>query len=174
MFQKGSYVAYRSEGACVISDVRTESFGTANGTELYYVLSPIREPRSTVFVPVKNENLVAFMRPLMSAAEITDMVNGERDARVEWLSDSRARGASFKEILARGDRRELIRLVNTLSEKSDAAKQSGAKFSSSELSILERAKKMLFDEFSVTTDIGTSDEIISVLRGERILADKKA
>lgn len=173
MFEKGSYVIYRSEGVCVISDVRSESFGAIGGAETYYVLSPIREPRSTVFVPVENERLVAFMRPLMNAAQITAMVNEEHGERLEWLADSRARGNIFKEILARGDRRELVRLVNTLSEKHEEARNRGAKCCASELGLLERAKKMLFDEFSATTDLNSVDEIMPVLRGERVLSDRK-
>ena len=57
MFEIGSYVAYRSEGVCVISDIRAETFGAPNNSELYYILTPVRHTQSTLFVPVKNENL---------------------------------------------------------------------------------------------------------------------
>ena len=51
MYEIGSYVIYRAEGFWKISDIRTESFGAIGGQEKYYILSPVNDEKSTVFVP---------------------------------------------------------------------------------------------------------------------------
>ena len=172
MFEIGSYVIYRAEGVCIIADIRNESFGTIGKQERYYILSPIHDPKSTVFVPVDNQRLVGYMRRLMSAAEITDMINELKDVRMEWAPDSRARSAAFREVLLLGDRRELVVLVNTVSEKLEEIVAGGKKAGSTDTNALKKAEKMLFEEFSATTDISSSDEVVAVLRGKRILGNK--
>ena len=174
MFEVGSYVIYRSEGVCVISDIRSESFGMIGKEEYYYILTPVNDGKSTVFVPLANEKLVGFMRRLLTAEEISAMLEELRDQRMEWIPDSRARNNAFKEIILRGDRRELIVLVNTVSEKLDQIAESGRKAGSTDLNAIHRAEKMLYEEFSATTDIASMDKIIPLLRGEiTLLARKK-
>ncbi|MBQ9112540.1 MAG: CarD family transcriptional regulator [Clostridia bacterium] len=172
MFKVGSYVSYRSEGVCVISDIRDESFGMIGKQEQYYILTPVGDSKSTVFVPLANERLVSYMRPLMSAREISEMLAEVRDCRMEWLPDSRARNAVFREILSLGDRRELVILVNTVSEKIEAVIAAGRKPGTTDLGALRRAEKMLYDEFSATTDISSADKIVPLLRGEIVIGDK--
>ena len=172
MFKIGSYVSYRSEGVCVVSDIRDESFGTIGTSEKYYILTPVNDMKSVVFVPVANERLVGYMRPLMSAGEITQMLDELRDVRMDWITDSRARSAAFREVLSLGDRRQLVVLVNTVSEKIAELTAAGRKVGSTELGALSRAEKMLYDEFSATTDISSSDKIIPLLIGKLSLNDK--
>ena len=172
MFKIGSRVVYRSEGVCVVSDIRSESFGMIGRAEDYYILTPISDNKSTVFVPVNNEKLVAYMRALMSAEEITEMISELREQRMDWIEESRARNAAFKEVLALGDRRQLIIMLNTLAEKKEEIKAAGKKIPTGDLNALRRAEKLLYDEFSATTDIAGAKDIIRLLRGELTLNDK--
>ena len=119
MFEIGSYVIYRAEGVCVISDIRKENFGSLGNENEYYILTPVSNKSSTVFVPVSNEKLVSLIRPLMSAIEIERMLDEIRNDRIEWINDSRARNTAFKEILSSGDRRELCVLAITVFEKAE-------------------------------------------------------
>ena len=172
MFKIGSRVVYRSEGVCVVSDIRSESFGLIGRAEDYYILTPVSDNKSTVFVPVNNEKLVAYMRALMSAEEITEMISELREQRMDLIAESRARNAAFKEVLALGDRRQLIIMLNTLAEKTEEIKAAGKKIPTGDLNALRRAEKLLYDEFSATTDIAGAKDIIRLLRGELTLNDK--
>ena len=67
--------------------------------------------------------------------------------RNEWISDSRGRGTRFKEILAIGDRRELIVLVNTVREKIEATMADGRKPCATDINALRKAEFLLFEEF---------------------------
>ena len=172
MFEIGSFIVYRSEGVCVVSDISIENFGMIGKDEQYYKLTPINDRKSTVFVPLANERLVAFMRPLMSAEEINKMADELRDERMEWLPDSRGRNNAFRDVLSRGDRRELCVLVNTVNERLEQIARAGKKAGSTELSALSKAEKMLYEEFSATTDISSIEQISLLLKGEIRLGER--
>ena len=173
MFEIGSYVSYRAEGVCVIRDIREERFGALSEVAKYYILSPIGDEKSTVFVPMDNATLMALMRPLLSAEEIQALVEETRDERFEWIEESRLRNMKFREILSIGDRRSLIVLLNTVVEHNELITKLGKKVGATDENALYRAKTMLFEEFSVTTDLTYSDEILALLRGERTLRAKE-
>ena len=173
MFEIGSYVSYRAEGVCVIADIREERFGALGGIGKYYILAPIGDEKSTVFVPCDNENLVSMMRPLLSAEEILAMVEELREERIEWIEESRLRNLRFREIFSVGDRRQLIVLLNTVIEHSERIRALGKKVGSTDENAIYRAKTMLFEEFSMTTDLRDADEILLLLRGDRTLKSKE-
>lgn len=172
MFALGSYVVYRAEGVCRITDIREESFGAIGEKAKYYILSPINDERSTVFVPVDNEGLCSMIRPLLSAKEINELCADVRDERIPWIADSRGRNASFREIFSLGDRRQLIVLANTVIEHINEGLSQGKKPTGTDENALRRAKKMLFDEFKTTTDILSEEDIIPLLSGELELSPK--
>lgn len=168
MFEIGSYVIYRSEGVCLISDIRNENFGAMGGADRYYILTPLNDPKSTVFVPVSNERLVSMMRPMLSAEEIVRLCRELTDARLEWIAESRARNTRFRDILAVGDRRELIAMIHTINEHIVATRKKGKKPTGTDENALAKAKRLLLEEFGATTDLGNEAELMELLHGERI------
>lgn len=172
MLKIGTYVSYRSEGVCIISDVRTEAFGTLGGSGEYYILTPIKDKNSLLYVPVSNEALVAMLRPLLSAAEIAALAAEVREERLPWRAESRARNYEFKELLGVGERRTLMVLVNTILAQSTQLKSVGKKLTGGDEAVLKRALKMLLDEFSVTSEINSEDELIEILQGSRAVIAK--
>ena len=171
MFEVGSYVSYRAEGVCVISDIRVENFGLT-GCEEYYILTPLKDKNSVLYVPKNNELLVGQMRPLLCADEICALASELREERLEWKSESRARNYLFKDILNSGDRRSLIVLVNTLSEKAEMFISEEKKLTAGEETTLKRAKRMLLDEFSITADIDGEDALMLILQGKQCCVAK--
>ena len=169
MFEIGSYVMYRAEGVCVISDIRNESFGAIGRREKYYILSPLKDEKSTVYVPMGNPTLLGMMRPLMSAGEICRLIAELRDERLDWIPESRARSAAFRELLARGDRRELVVLFHTIRSQRE---QGSKRLTGSDEKAFERAKQLLYEEFSITTDLTGEEAIEPLLLGEITVGDK--
>ena len=165
MFKIGEQVSYRAEGICTIIDIRVESFGIMGGSEEYYILAPVKEPNSVLYVPVNNEVLVSKMLPLLSAEDICNLVEELCDARIEWKIESRARNHMLRDIVNTGDRSSLIMLVNTISEKREELSVQGKKLTVGDESILKRAKKMLLDEFSHTSDISDEEALMQLLAG---------
>ena len=173
MFEIGSYVIYRAEGVCKISDIRKESFGAVGAEGEYYILSPVNDEKSTVFVPLDNDFLLSMMRPLMSAEEISRTVAELKHERMAWIPECRARNARYKEVLALGDRRELIVLINTVCDRNEQLLSQGKKPTSTDENAMRRAQRLLYEEFSATTDLERESDVISLLRGDLCIHDKK-
>lgn len=172
MYKIGSYVIYRAEGVCKISDIRAESFGAIGAKEQYYILTPMGDPHSTLFVPTENEKLVSLMRPLLSAEEICALCAELRESRMEWIDDSRARNMKYRDIMSLGDRKDLIVVANTVSERIEAMIEVGKKPNATDENALKRVVKMLYDEFKSTTDIASENDVIPLLRGELQINEK--
>lgn len=173
MLKIGTYVSYRTEGVCVISDIRTEAFGPVGGSEEYYILTPLKDRNSVLYVPVNNSALTEKMQPLLSAEEISALAEELRDRRLVWRSESRARNYEFKEIVNTGDRRSLMVLVNTIVSQREKLMSSGKRLTGGDENVLKRALGMLYDEFSVTVELADEGMLISALRGEISLQPKK-
>ena len=167
MFEIGTYVSYRAEGVCVIADIRTEAFNALGKSEEFYILAPIKDMNSVLYVPLNNEQLTSKIQPLLSADGICALADELRDHRMEWIDDSRARNSALRAMLAAGGRRELMILVNTIVDRINRAEEIGRNITAGDGNILTRAKKMLLDEFAITSDISTVDQLMEVLSGER-------
>lgn len=163
MYSEGTYVSYRSEGVCIISEIKRQQFGALNKLMDFYILSPLSDPNSKLYVPVDNEELVSKMRPLCTADEINAMALELCDERMEWISDSRQRNSVLRGIIASGDRKTLISLINTFIYQEPVLAAVGKKFTQGDEAILKRAKAMLVEEFSFTTDITTEKALMDVL-----------
>ncbi len=164
MFKKGDYVSYRADGVCVISDIRTERFAALNKSEEYYILSPLGDSNSQIYVAVSNTALTSQMKPLLSQPELEELVSTLDSEKVVWNEDSRARAAQFKAILSLGDRRELLLLVKTIHERIIVACFGGKKkLTAGDENAYRRAKRMLVDEFSKTCDIKTEDDLLALI-----------
>ena len=172
MYKLGMYVSYRSEGVCLISEIRRQKFGMLNELKDFYILSPIREPASKIFVPTDNEAILAKMSPLCSAEEINALAKKLVDKRLTWIEQPRPRSNSFREILSDGRRDLLIMLIHTVNEREAELSKIGKHITQSDLAAVARAKKMLVSEFSFTSDITTEEMLMAVINCECDCNDK--
>ena len=161
-YEIGSYVIYRAEGICDIVDIRRESFAGGEKAD-YYILSPRNDPNSMLYVPVDNERLTSMMRPLLSEKEIRALIKELRNDRLEWIDDSRARNAKFKEILSEGDRSAVLVLLNTVRERIAMNEANGKRSGTTDTGALSRACKLLRDEFSPAIPMTSDLQLYALL-----------
>lgn len=163
MYKVGTYVSYRSEGICVVSEIRSQKFGMLNEYKDFYILSPVKDPNSKLFVPTDNEALISKMRELCSADDVNALAEELLGKTLEWDSQSRRRSNFFKEILAGGDRELLISLIHTVIAMENELSMIGKHVTQGDWTALERAQKMLVNEFSFTTDINDEQTLMAVI-----------
>ena len=77
----GDYVNYGNQGVCRIDGRRSLKFGSAQPRRDYYILSPVYQKGSRVYVPADNQALLEKMRPVLSPQEIDKAIASvkERD-----------------------------------------------------------------------------------------------
>lgn len=144
-YKKGDYVNYASSGVCLIEDIR--NVACIGKDSMFYVLKPIKDKKSTVYVPVGNEVLTAKMRYIMTKTEIDDLLKSIKSSDISWIDDRKVRSQSFKTILKRGDMRELINLVSCIYLKKLEFTALGKHLSATDEDILSQAESMIDNEF---------------------------
>ena len=123
------------------------------GGGLYYVLSPIGDSRSSVYVPCDNPDLVARMRPLLSREEIDLLLSDADDVKIAWIDDRNERAALYRSITVGGDRRELIRLICCLMRKKQERLAAGKHLSTMDENVLQESIRLVEEEFSMVLGI---------------------
>ena len=165
MHQIGEYVNYSNHGICRIEDIRLMRFDYQQKEKDYYILKPVYQDKSSVFVPVDNEKLLQKMRPVLTPDEIDAIIVSVKNENMDWIDDRKLRSAYFQEVLSRRDERELLMLIACLYLK-DHENEKG--ISSTDAQVWKKAESIIQDEFAFSLHI-QSDEIGSYIRSKLAL-----
>ncbi|MDO4544559.1 MAG: CarD family transcriptional regulator [Bacillota bacterium] len=147
-FEKGSYVVYGTNGICTVEDVKLMSFASGMEKNMYYILKPLSNPSSTIFVPVKNEELMSKMRDPMTKEEIDRLLMEMRDKEFEWEDDRRFRAESFHDILTRGVHQEMMMMIRCIYMRKQELSEEGRKLAATDTNTLKAAEKLVEEEFA--------------------------
>ena len=122
MYSIGTLIVYGSEGICKITDIKENSFDNMGKSKSYYILTPLSNDKTKIFIPCDNDLLVSRMLKVLSADEIRDII-AEDIPLPEWIADNRRRNKAYKDILQSYDRRRIIslaKLLYSVKEKNDS------------------------------------------------------
>lgn len=163
MFQINDTVLYGIQGAYKITGITTKKI--CGKTSQYYVLTPIDSSTCITYIPVGNEAVEKKMRPLLSADEIYKLIHSMPDTDELWITDDNQRKEKYKQILANGDRKELIQMIKALYIHKKEQRAKGRKLHIADEHFLKDAEKMLYNEFSVVLNIA-QDEVLPFIKKE--------
>ncbi|MDD4774470.1 MAG: CarD family transcriptional regulator [Eubacteriales bacterium] len=156
-------VLHGMQGVFTIEDIADKEF---NGTKsLYYVLKNVENDRSTVFVPVDNEAATCKMRLVLSTVEVYSLIRSMPDIDTDWIDNDRTRRERFKEIILKGNRTDLVRLIKSLHEHRKVQKEKGKRLNTTDERFMKDAEKVLYGEIAHVMDIST-DEVLPFIRRE--------
>lgn len=144
MLKTGDYVVHSMEGVCEVLDV----VEMKKGREMvpYYQLCSWPDKRTTVYVPVNQENGRVRLRALLTQDEVKGICLELQYSEVEWVSDIGKRQEQMLEILREGDPARMARMTKMLMQK-DLEKPLGSR----DKSTLLTAQKVLFSEIAMAT-----------------------
>lgn len=168
-FQVNDTVLYCSHSVCKIEEISEQEF---NGKKLqYYVLKPVYDKNSTIFVPVHNPVLTAKMRPILSAEKIYALIQSMPNEPLIWVEDENLRKERYKAIIANGNCEELVALIRTIYLHQQAQKEKGKKLHVSDEHFLKDAEKMLHDEFAYVLKI-KPDQVLPFIMKQIKIAEQ--
>lgn len=143
----GTYVLYGKTGVCLVKEQTVMNGGQ------YYVLSPVSDSRSSVYVPLSNDELIGRMHPLLSREEIDLLLSSADEVRMEWPEDRNERAALCRGVLCGGDRKELVRLLCCLMRRKVERIDMGKRLSSMDENFLQECVRLVQEEFSMVLGI---------------------
>jgi len=144
-------VVYGTHGVCKIAE---ETINTVNRQERsYYVLKPLNDAKSTIFVPMDSEKLVAKFRHLLSLEEIHSLIDELPSEETPWIKNERARKEHYRQILNDSSLSDMIGMIRTLHAKRAEREKLGKGLHIIDESFMKKAEKMLYDELSYVLKI---------------------
>lgn len=169
MFEVGCIVLYGSEGVCKVRDITTREIGGL--TREYYVLEPVYQRKTTVFVPTNNKELSSKMRNIITASEIDSILDDVSKNQATWIVDDSARKERYKDALRHGDCRELMRMCLMLQERKTKLLDQHRKLSAADGHFLKTAEKMVFDELASALHL-SPEQVLPFIRNHYETASK--
>lgn len=155
MFSAGEVVIYGTQGVCRVKEISTMKFGSTKGE--YYILNPVSDPKSVVYVPTEKPALVAKMRPVLSAAELDELVVKAASESLEWIENDNQRKDYCDRVIKNGDRAEIMRMIEMLYLRREELKDRKKHFHNVDAQYLKAAERLLHDEFAYVLGIGIED-----------------
>lgn len=153
MFEKGDRVVYGSNGLCRVDDITKMMFPMETEEHTYYVLRPVNNRNSTLFVPTHKEELTSKMRYIISKEEIDAVISGSQGKEIKWVDDKNARSAVFSSILKSGIPEELLLAIRCIYKRKLELAELGKKLSASDENVLITAEKLVREEFAYALEI---------------------
>ena len=170
IYQVDDTVLYGTNGVCRVAEIVPKNFG-GKITE-YYVLRPIRNSHNTIYVPVQNQALASKMRRVLSPEEIYALIQAMPEVNALWYEDENERKEKFREIITRGDRQELIRVMKALYLHQREQQARGKKLHLADERFFKEAEKMLYEEFAIVLNMEPEQVVPLIL--EQIQMTEKA
>lgn len=155
---KGDYVRYSCSGVCLVEDIRQDSPTGKGASKEFYILKPISNPGSTIFVPTNSDALVAKMARLPSQSELEQLILSLKEEDLPWITDRKLRAATFQAMVKTCDLGELLQLARCIHRQQQILLARGKKLSSSDESVLHRAEGLIQNELSFILQI-TGDQV---------------
>lgn len=161
MFSVGEVIIYGTQGICKIKEITTMKMGREKKD--YYVLCPVYNEGSSIFVPADNEVLLNKMRCIATSDEIQELIGDIKENRIEWISDDDERKEYCSCAIKSGDRKEIMRVIGMLYAHQEEVKAQKKHFHISDEHFLKEAEKLIHDEFAYVLGI-PKDEVPDYIR----------
>ena len=157
MYKINDMVVYGNEGVCKITDLTKRSF--ANKVVEYYVLKPVYNEHSIVYIPIDNEELVSKIKRILSVEDIHELIRTLPNEDYCWIENDNQRKEKYREIIKSGNRKELMKMIRTLYLYQQELKKDGKKIHAADDKFFKDAEKVLYDEFAYVLDIEQEDVV---------------
>lgn len=163
MYQINDTVFYGTNGVCRISAIEQLSFNS--DPDDYYILRPVYNSSSTIFVPLGNETLCGRIRPVMTEEQLCVLLRRMTEGEPEWIEDNNQRRAVYSEILQSADPEKVLAVLRSLHSRSETLRQKKKRLHISDEKLFHDAERMIHEEIAYVAGI-RMDEVNGYIERE--------
>ena len=145
-FNIGDAVRYGANGICVVSDRLRRKFSGTN--EDYFVLSPVGERGSKIYVPADNGTLISRIGPVPERGNIADALDHPERVSEVWINDESERNGKFREMLNSGTCETAIYILFGMLSNRDKRIKAGKSPRSADDILINDIKKTVFGDIA--------------------------
>lgn len=161
MFQVGEHVLYGLHGVCKIDSIEGKQFG--DEIHDYYILKPVFDKGSTIFVSTRKEALVAKMIPLLSREEIISLLDALPESKELWIENEAARKDKYKLIIESDNRSDQLGILKAILLHKMHLISIKRKMHTGDEILLKNVEKRIYEEFAFVLE-KTKDELADNIR----------
>ena len=129
------------------------------------MLTPVFSNRSTFFVPTQNEKLTSRLHPILTNAEIMNIIE-TTDELSQWIDNDSDRKDAFRAIVAGGEVRDIVSMLKSIIRHKAEVESVGKKLHKADEIAYKEAQKILYEEFAMVMDV-SKDEVIDIICGKK-------
>ena len=161
MFQINDVIIYGTQGVCKITG--TEEKMISGKKKTYFVLQPVNDQGSTIFVPADNPLVLNKMRRLLTKDEIRKLICSMQSEDAIWVANENERKELYRSILAKGDHLELIQMIKAIYAHKKEREAEGKRLHMSDDRFFKEAEQILYNEFQYVLDIGSKADLMTYI-----------
>lgn len=162
MFNIGDIIIYSAHGICHIDDICEKTYlGVARN---YYILHPIDDCKLKISTPVDNQKVT--MLELIDKDEAEEILESFKLPGVSWIEIGSQRSEIYSEIIKKGNRKEISKVLSTLIRKKHEAEINGKKFYEQDSKLLKFIQNILFTELAMSLNTSYEDineKVVSIM-----------
>lgn len=168
MFEVGEYVVCGNKGVCIVEDITTLDIAGVDKKRKYYILKPIYQTGSTVYVPVDSSR--ESMRQVMKCKDAQKLIDTIPDVPLLRIANDKLTEQTYKECLKSGNCEEWVRIIKTIWVRKQARLQAGRKVTSVDAKYFHMAEESLYGELAVALNLSrdaVAEYIAEVIEGKK-------
>ena len=163
MFEVGQWVVYGIHGVCRVAGTEKQLVNRKRSE--FLVLEPLSKAESKFYLPLGNPTALAKLKPVLSAEELRALLNSPQVRQEHWIEEESRRKMYYKELIARGDRVEILQTIHSLYRYKAAQMEAGKKFHLCDDNFLRDAEKLMSSEIALVLEM-TMEQARDYLRTE--------
>lgn len=156
MFQKGDYVICGNNGICSVQDITTLNINGVDKKREYYLLKPVFQSSSTVYVPL--DAAEHSIRRASSRQEADALIRSIPEIPLIPLTDEKTLERTYKEYIHEGSCESWVKLLKTIYLRKEKRLLKGCKVTALDSRYFKQAEDFLCGELSVALGI-TRDQV---------------
>ena len=167
MFAVGEYVACGSRGVCVVNEITTLNLPGVDKNRKYYILKPVYQPQSTVYVPLDgtNEN----MRPVLGEKEAKALVDAIPQIPTLTTDSEKLWEQTYRECMRSGDCVEWVKVLKTIYYRREQRQRAGRKPTAVDTKYSHLVQDSLYGELAVALSV-TREEVEEYIKNRSLLS----
>lgn len=150
MLELNETVFYGTTGVCVVDCIEKKKIGKL--TKDYYVLKPVSQSSSTVYIPTDNETLLSKVRSIISSDEVKSLIEKTEKDDI-WVEDEAERKEIFGRIVSSGDCSSKLKMMRSIYSKQQELNSKSKRLHLSDERFFKEVSRIVCDEFSYVLNI---------------------
>ena len=151
MYKKGDHVIKIPEGICEIEDVGCLDISGVNKNKEYYILAPINQKGSKIYIPVDNAH--GRIRNMISKEDAIAFIKSIPDIDEKDIQNEKMREQEYKEAILSGNNKKIASILKLIYSRKQTRADQGKKLPSTDERYFKLAEDILFSELSFVLNV---------------------